>query len=274
MRVFAGATSESLTARGDVAAPACVGVLTEALSPGVVGRWDEANAIVVRIEGRAPASLGDTAVLAGANAAAIQAGGGWEIVQFRTAVLIGQGLWRLTGLLRAQQGTDAEMAASSGVGAMVVFLDDALPRASLALSEVGLPLSWRAGPAGGPPGGPLFAEQAVTLRGLHHRPWSPAHLRVRASAGGLAIGWIVRSRLNGDVWDREMGADPMRFRVRVLDGGLVVRTWDVESASARYETSAMAADFPGGIGPAVRIAVAQDSVIFGWGVEAIASVPA
>jgi hypothetical protein len=213
-------------------------------------------------------------VLGGGNALAIQVVGGWEIVQFRTATLVGDGVWRLTGLLRAQQGTDAEMAVGAAVGSLVVFLDDTLGRASVSSSEVGLPLIWRAGPAGGPAGGPSVSERLVTLRGLHHRPWSPAHVRVRQNATGLGIDWIARSRLDGDIWDREVSADPMRFRVRVLDGAVVVRIWEVEGLGAAYATSAMASDFPGGFGPDMRIGVAQDSVIFGWGSEAIVKVPA
>jgi hypothetical protein len=165
------------------------------------------------------------------------------------------------------------MTTGSEVGGLVVFLDDAVGRATLSLSEVGLPLIWRAGPAGGAPGGSGVSERAVTLRGLFHRPWSPAHLRVKRGATGFDIDWIARSRLNGDVWERDIGADLTRFRVRVLDGDLVVRSWETSSAVAIYETSAVGADFPGGPGPDVRIAVAQAGEVFGWGVEAVAALP-
>lgn len=273
MRVVAGAGIDGLTTRGEVASPARVGILTERLAPGVVGRWDETNAIVVRVEGAAPASLGETPVLGGANAVAVQAVDGWEIVQFRYAELHGQGVWKLTGLLRAQQGTDAEMATGSEVGGLVVFLDDAVGRVSLSLSEVGLPLIWRAGPAGAALGGVGVSERSITLRGLFYRPWSPAHLRVRRGATGFNIEWIARSRLNGDLWDRDVGADLMRFRVRVLDGDLVIRSWETSDPAAIYETSAVGVDFPGGPGPGVRIAVAQAGTVFGWGVEAVAALP-
>jgi len=63
------------------------------------------------------------------------------------------------------------------------------------------------------------------------------------------------------------------LRVRVLDGDLVVRSWETSSAAAIYETSAVGADFPGGHGPDVRIAVAQAGEVFGWGVEAVAALP-
>ncbi len=273
MRVFAGPGAGSLTPRGDVPTSARVGVLTQALTAGITGRWDEANEIVVEVEGAAPASLGEAAVLAGANAVAVQAGDGWEIVQFRSAELIGQGVWRLQGLLRAQQGTEAEMAAGSEAGGLVVFLDDGLGRGSAALSELGLPLIWRAGPAGGPAGGDGVAERSVTLRSVFHRPWRPAHLRVRQGAGGYDIDWLARTRLNGDLWDRDLAADPMRFRIRVLYGDVVVRSWEVEGTAGVYEAASAAADFPGGPGPDVRIGVSQSGEVFGWGSEAVAGLP-
>ena len=66
----------------------------------------------------------------------------------------------------------------------------------------------------------------------------------------------------------------MRFRVRVLDGDVVVRSWEVEGLATTYGASAIASDFPGGFGLSVRIGLAQANQAFGWGVEAIVAVPA
>lgn len=107
MRLFAGADAAALTVRGDVTQPATVGVLVEALAPGVRHRWDEANTLLVRVEGRAPESRSEAAVFAGGNAVAVEGVGGRELVQFRSASFVGNGVWRLTGLLRGQQGTEA-----------------------------------------------------------------------------------------------------------------------------------------------------------------------
>lgn len=131
MRLHAGPTAATLTARGDVETPATVGVLVEALGPGVRHRWDEANAVVVRVEGEAPESLLEAAVLGGGNALAVETAVGWEIVQYRSAVLVGPGTWRLTGLLRGQQGTEVEMRAGAMAGSVVMFLDDRLARAEI-----------------------------------------------------------------------------------------------------------------------------------------------
>ena len=76
-------------------------------------------------------------------------------------------------------------------------------------------------------------------------------------------------RLFGDGWDGEPAAvDPVRFRVRVLDGDVVVRTVEAEGLSAFYPAAALAADFPEGVTATARIAVAQWGEGFGWGPEA------
>lgn len=131
-----------------------------------MNRWDDLNDIVARIEGRAPESRSDAAVLGGGNAVAVETAEGWEVLQFRLAELVGAEVWRLSGLLRAQQGTDGEMRAGAVVGALVVFLEPGLARVDLARAERGLPLIWRAGPRGAVPGGEGFAEVRTTVRGV------------------------------------------------------------------------------------------------------------
>lgn len=269
MRVFAGADAGSLTARCDVAQPATVGVLVEALEPGARHRWDEVNALLVRIEGRAPESRSGPAVFAGGNAVAIETGEGWELAQFRSATLVGDGVWRLTGLLRGQQGTKA---VGATIGAVVVFLDQAPVRAESPRAERGLPLIWRAGPAGGPAGGAGVSEVGFTTHGVHERPWSPAHLKAAARAdGGFDLSWIPRLRIDGDRWDRETAAsDASRFRVRLLDGAEEVRVFEVEVETSIYAAADLADDFPVGLNADSRVAVAQWGDGYGWGVEAVA----
>ncbi|WP_333896906.1 baseplate multidomain protein megatron [Brevundimonas aurantiaca] len=269
MRLHAGPSAGALTARADLDASTPVGVLVEPLRPGAPGRWDTVNTLVVRVEGAAPQSAAETAVLGGANTLAIQTAGGWEVAQYRSATLIAPDVWRLTGLLRGQQGTEAEMRAGAAAGAVVVFLEPRAARAEIGRAERGLPLVCRAGPAGAAPGGAGFRQAGFTLRGLYDRPWSPAGLTVRVSAEGRRISWTPRVRLYGDGWDGEpTPVDPMRFRLRVTNGGAVVRTMEVDGAAALYATADAAADFPGGPPPTARIAVAQWGEGFGWGAEA------
>jgi len=266
MRVFAGVDATALTVRADVARPATVGVLVEALGAGVRYRWDTVNTLRVRLEGRAPESRSDAAVFAGGNAVAIETAAGWELVQFRSATLVGEGVWQLTGLLRGQQGTEALGAAR---GAVVVVLDQAPARADSSRAERGLPLIWRAGAAGGPAGGSGVSEVGFTVTGLYERPWSPAHLRARARVdGGFDLGWIARARIDGDRWEGEaLASGSPRFRIRVLDGADEKRAFEVGTDAATYTAADRAVDFPAGLDGWSRIAVAQWGDGYGWGRE-------
>jgi hypothetical protein len=243
------------------------------LAAGPRHRWDAANVMLVRVEGRPPESRPDVAVFAGGNAVAVEGAGGLELMQFRTATLVGGGVWRLSGLLRGQQGTAAAGAAG---GAVVLFLDQTPARADSPRAERGLPLIWRAGPAGGPAGGTGVSEVAFTTQGLHERPWSPAHLRAEARAdGGFDLDWIARSRIDGDRWDGEAAAPgSMRFRVRVLDGVEAVRVFEVEGTLATYTAAELAEDFPGGPAADSRLAVAEWGDGYGWGTEAFVALTA
>ncbi|MEY4556407.1 MAG: hypothetical protein RL093_1526, partial [Pseudomonadota bacterium] len=247
--------------------PATVGVLVEALPAGVRHRWDEANSLLVRVEGQAPESRSEAAVFAGGNALAVEGAGGWELVQFRSATLVGDGVWRLTGLLRGQQGTEA---VGSSSGAIVVLLDQAPARVESPRAERDLPLIWRAGPAGGPAGGIGVSEVGFAATGLHERPWSPAHLKAMArSDGGFDLGWVARARIDGDRWDGEAeGSGSSRFRVRVLDGAGERRAFEVEATAATYAAADLTVDFPEGLDSDSRVAVAQWGDGYGWGAEA------
>nr|WP_313633409.1 glycoside hydrolase/phage tail family protein [Brevundimonas naejangsanensis] len=271
MALHGGASVDSLTPRAVVETPATVGTLTAPLRPGVVGRWDETAVLNVRIEGQAPQSRAAEAVLSGANLLAVRSANGWELVQFRRAELLGGDVWRLSGLLRGQQGTESAASHGADAGALVVVLERGMARAEVDAVERGLPRIWRAGPAGAPPGGAGTTEVGFTWANRSAAPWRPAHLRAAPEGGGWRLSWTPRVRLGGDGWDAEpVEVDPRRFRVRVLDGAVVRRVWEVEGLEAVYGAAEVAADFPGGRGADVRVAVAQWGDGDGWGPEAVA----
>lgn len=236
----------------------------EALAPGVRHRRSRAAEMIVRLEGRAPSSRPEAAVLAGANALAVAGEAGWEIVQFQSAEPVQADVWRLTGLLRGQRGT---VAASAAAGASVVVLDG-LVRAEFADGERGGETIWRAGPAGGPAGGPLVREVTATVAGIHHRPWAPAHLTAQGDGAGMELSWVARSRTDGDGWGApEAASDPDRWRLRLLHGDEERDVREVGSAGAVLTAGDLAALWPEGL-EAARVAVAQWGERWGWGLEA------
>lgn len=269
MQVRAGPSVDSLAPRAEVDRPATVGVLISALAPGPRNRWDQVAHVTVRVEGRAPESRSDAAVLAGSNAVAVETPMGWELLQFRRAELLGDGVWRLSGLLRGQQGSEGAMRAGSETGAIVVLLDAVPIRALSPRVERGLPLVWRAG-IKGLPGGRGVSELCWTPTGVHDRPWSPAHLRSQKRLdGGYDLRWIARVRLDGDRWDGEVTAsDPVRFRVRIMHDDASVRIFEVDATTAVYSKADILSDFSTGWPSGLKVAVAQWGEGYGWGEEA------
>jgi hypothetical protein len=267
MAVYGGSSVLGLRERARVMAPATVGRLVAPLAPARSHRWDEVSRLDVVWDGPAPSSTDAQTVLAGANAVAVETTLGLEILQFRNAAPLGNGVWRLSGLLRGQQGTENEAASGAQPGGWVAVIEAGLARLDVQDGELGLPLIWRAGPLGAPPGGVGVTEVEAVWTGRYARPWRPASLAVRPRPDGLAISWNARNRLNGDRWDGEVEAsDPMRFRVRVMDGAAVVRAWEVEGQTTLYPLAQVTADAVSLDG---RIGVSQWSPLVGWGDEAV-----
>jgi len=268
--VSAGAGADALTLRALIAAPATMGLTASALTPGVRFRFDFAQTLDVQLGAAALASATQSAVLNGANAAAVQADNGeWELIQFLNAALIATGRFRLSGLLRAQGGSDLAMRAGASAGQPFVLLNSSPQRADVAASERGLPLIWRAAAEGTTAADVASTDLTATWSGIALRPWAPCQLSARRnSAGDIALAWIRRARLYGDALDGEPPlseeTEIYRVEIRSLSGALV-RVLSPVTASAVYAAADQAADFGGPAPKGVSVTVAQGSAIYGFG---------
>ncbi|MBU4434788.1 MAG: glycoside hydrolase/phage tail family protein [Alphaproteobacteria bacterium] len=269
--VHAGGDLDTVKVRARVAAPATVGETVSDLPPASPHRLDRAGRLTVRLEGTAPSSRSLAAVLAGDNALAVlTAAGDWEVIGFTTAAMVGPDAWTLSGLLRGQ-GDGAACEAVIPAGAPVVLLDEAVVRFDVAAFERGAPLIVRAAPAGGPPAGPAVSEAALTWRGRALTPLAPAHLRVRLVGGDRQLGWIRRDRLGGDVWDGEVALSEANesWRLRVLNGAVVVREVMLSGPGFVHTAAMRAADLAAGTAGSLTVEVAQGSAAIGWGASAV-----
>jgi hypothetical protein len=241
----AGAEATQFTRRGQIDRPCSIGRLTSALFPHVSGRWQETS-VWVSVPGAGPASRTEAAVLNGANAMMVETMAGWELIQFAEAELVDVETYRLTRLLRGQQGSEPAMAAGAGIGARVVFLTGVERRLDVADWERGLELQWRAWRGSLDDPGAWNGEASYSA--VAARMWSPAHLRASWSGDDLALGWVRRARKGGDAWGP--GEPPNEvaeaYRIRVLDGGDILRVWTATGPAALYTAAQMASDFPAG----------------------------
>lgn len=273
MALSSSVEAEGYAVRTTLVAPAKIGVLAEALTPGdTEGRFDRSVALLVDLAFGGLASASRQAVLNGANVVAIRSQSGiWEVVQYETAEEISAGRWRLENLLRGQAGTDDAMRAGAAQGAAVIVLDSAVVPLNLRLDEAGRELNWIAEASGGTAGGaaPIAftgGERALT-------PLSPVHLRAVRRADGIALSWVRRGRLSADSWTpTEIANDEgiEHYRLEILDGETVVRTVEPDEPNWLYASADELADFAA-LQTSLKFRVSQAGKHMPWGVARTAT---
>jgi hypothetical protein len=255
--------------------PAVTGVTRSVLLAGPEGRMDYANALTVEIDRGELTSTTALDLLGGVNAAAIEtAPGEWEIIQFRSARLTATRTYELSILLRAQRGSDGNVAATVPAGARFVLLDGALRPVDMTRDDVGLTFNWKSGPANRDIGHASFVSQSHTFRGTGLRPYSPAHIRGTRNNGDVTITWQRRTRAGGDSWDTPdvpLGEDSERYEIDILSGATVKRTLASTTPTATYSAASQTTDF-GTPQSSLTIRVHQLSPTAGRGTGRIATV--
>ncbi|MCR8723636.1 baseplate multidomain protein megatron [Frigidibacter sp. ROC022] len=251
--------------------PAAVGVTLGAVGSGPVGLYDRGNTVEVKLTQGTLSSVSELGLLNGANVAVLGDGSSdrWELFQFRTATLVAPRVWALSGLLRGQAGSDALMPEEWPEGSYFVLLDPAVRQIALEASARRLARHYRIGPALRGYDDPSYVHRVEAFDGIGLRPYAPVHLREQLVGGDRVYSWIRRTRINGDSWEFEdvpLGEATEAYRVRVMQGPVVIREAATSAPGWTYTAAAMAAD--GLSGPA-EISVAQLSDVFGAGLPRV-----
>ena len=252
---------------GVVGVAATVGVTLTSVPRAPSGLIDHATGIEVALTSGSLSSVSDAGLLAGANLAALGTGdpADWELVQFRTADLVAPGIWRLSGLLRGQFGSDATMPDALPSGAYFVLLDGTPRQIALAGSQRAAERHYRIGPADKAYDHAAYRHEVHAFAGIGLRPYSPVHLTAAVSGGDVSLKWIRRARLDADGWDLPeipLDEDREAYAIRVLSGGSVVRSAETTMPSWVYTADMRSADGASGV---LEITVAQVSDRFGAG---------
>ncbi|WP_113911730.1 baseplate multidomain protein megatron [Roseovarius dicentrarchi] len=254
-----------------IEARATVGILETALPAAPSGLIDRGDGVTVRMLSGRLESIETDDLLGGGNLCAIGNGvtDGWELVQFRDAVLVGPDTYMLSHRLRGQLGTEAAGEAGWGEGSFLVMLNGIPDQINLSDTMRRRAQHYRIGPAGRPVDDPSFQHEIIAFEGVGLRPYSPAHLRaVRRPGGGIDLSWIRRTRIDGDRWDTPdvpLGEESESYVLRILKDGAVLRETVLSAPQWRYEVAAQTAD---GADLPFEVQVAQVSAKFGAGVLA------
>ena len=243
------------------------GITTTTLDQAEAGRWANGEVLGLRLSGGDLQSHTALEVLNGANVLAIgSAAVGWEVLQFRDAVLQPDGSYHLSGFLRGQLGTETLMPDQWAVSTQVVVLDDTLTQIALSDADRGLDRHYRVGPATRPASDASFTHSVEAFQGVALKPYAPVHLRQKTLASGdIDITWKRRTREGGDNWQSfevPLGEAAELYFVQVVDGAVVLRSNTVSVPTWTYSATDIAADGPS---PNAAVEVAQISGKFGPG---------
>jgi hypothetical protein len=188
------------------------------------------------------------------------------VIQFRAATLVAPREYLIEGLLRGQAGTDAVAPALWPAGTDFVLLDGGVSQLSLPMSGRGMERHYRVGPAVRAYDDDSYLHVVETFMGIGLRPYRPVHLRAcRRADQSIELGWIRRTRLDGDSWlgpEVPLGEEREAYLLRVWSGPAIVR--EVETTVPGYVYTAGAQADEGASSP-LWFEVAQVSVRFGPG---------
>ena len=245
---------------------AALGELTAPLGAGQAFTWDHAATIALRLHGGHLSGAEPAAVLAGANRLAIATdAGSWEVVAFAEAELLAPGRYRLSRLLRGQQGTRPAMGPASA-GNRVLVLDAAAVSVPVPADWLGTTAALRAHAGSSDVTGTALT---ATLELGPVLPLAPVHLLARRlpASGDISFSWQRCSRLDADSWatqDAPHDSWPERYRLTIRDGAAAIRSIDVGQPAATYGAAEQQADF-GGPASGLAYTVAQISPLYGPG---------
>ncbi|WP_428628677.1 phage tail protein [Sphingopyxis sp.] len=247
---FVPAADAEPLALGTVRPAAALGHSTEPLLPGSEYLFDDAHAVTVRLVNPSMMleSVDAAALLGGANRAMV----GGELLQFGSAELVADAVWRLSHLLRGRAGTPRTIAHAAGTP--FVLLEDSapmlLPEAMAAAAESGgARLQWA------PRGGTGLTDIAVAAVGAAMLPLAPVHGRTFSDgAGGVVISWRRRSRVDTgwrDHVDLPVGESQEAWRIVLSPPVPGLAPWQSAAPELHIAAAVMAA-LPSGTMIAIR----------------------
>ncbi|MEO1549369.1 MAG: glycoside hydrolase/phage tail family protein [Pseudomonadota bacterium] len=250
----------------EVGANAIMGQLETPLPRGCPARWWRGTVEVSVSQGGLSAQP-RLDVLNGRNLACLRNGqGDWEVIQFASASLVGEGRYLVSDVLRGQAGTEHVVPDTWPVGTDFVLLDGAAQQIGMPTAERGLERHYRVGPANLPYDSDAYVHQVHAFDGVGLRPYAPVHLRAeRMSGGDISLTWLRRTRTDGDSWlglDVPLGEASELYLVRVLVNGTPRREVFASQPSHVYTAAEQAVD---GAGTDIAFEVAQVSDLWGPG---------
>lgn len=186
----------------------------------------------------------------GRNCIAVGTPGNWEYIFFRDVEIVNSKVARLTGLVRAQRGTDYAVGTHTASDIVVLlnsvaagFTPNTLVPQSIAASEADSIYRYK---ADGLPAFRLAPTVDVTVKGYVLYPFSPCHLSAELAVGDdIDLAWVRRDRLGTEfvTEDQTLSETAELYDLEIMDGDDVVRALtDLVTPSYTYDSADQVTD--------------------------------
>lgn len=243
----------SYSAAGYATQATVIGTALTALGGASAYALDTINSVQVQLLSSAMSlhNASDDALLAGANLAMI----GQELIQFGSAVPLGNTIWQLSRLLRGRRGSESAIATHNAQEAFVLLDTQAL----VALSVPNGSATARVQAQGVGDAVPVVAQLLPVGRAV--QPLSPVAFTAQRQANGdYALSWVRRSR-NGWDWldgiDAPLGEEQEQYILTLTPTHGAARQISLTAPQYTYSAANYAADGPGARAGSVQFSVVQ-----------------
>lgn len=221
---------------------------------------DEASSLTVKLVSGTLSGTDNNGLIAGVNFALI----GQELVFFRDAILTGTGTYKLTGFLRARQGTEWAMVSHTSSDVFVLLSASTLYKVPLQIADLGATIKFMPTTLGQMTS--IASAVSVTVSEACVRPLAPSGFTAVAGSsdatGDITLSWTRRARvhagwLNGT--DVPLDESAETYQLVVRKGNVLMRTTTVSAAQSWiYSAASMDADgFT--VGQTIGFSIAQNS---------------
>lgn len=217
---------------------ATIGTALEILPPASPLLFDRQHSVTVMLAG-ADLALGDATMrqlAMRANRALL----GQEIIQFASALPLGGGQWRLSGLWRGRGGTETALAAHQAGEPFILLDGSGIALDPQAIGEAPGTLIAALGL-----GDPVPVTSPIALRGIGVRPLAPVHGRAtQGPDGSIHLGWTRRAR---GAWQWQDFADvPLNeqtetYTVSFGDESATIASWEATNPELLIDAASFAA---------------------------------
>lgn len=238
-------TYDDISAFVESSAGATWGFTNDALSTANPNLWDRGNTVNVGVPVGTLTSTTEAEIDADPtlNLCAMGNNERWEMLQFATATLEGDGTYTLSDLKRGRRGTEWAVGLHE-IGDQFVMLDAAIP-VELGMDEIGNDMSTKAISVGREESTAFAID--FTYTGASLKPYAPAVQSVTkdAATGDITVDFDRRTRIGGS-WNGSvipLGEATEAYELDVLDGADVARTLTAVTSSFTYTAAQQTTDF-------------------------------